>query len=339
MPDIIGNTAETIVPVQDKAPDTLESLQAQIKKFEVEQPELAFPGTEKKQEVQATAPEAPQEGEAQSTPPPETKAPEEGKKVDVPPHMRLPDGTVDQQKLDKATQHIEKAIQSKEAALAKYKELQKKYTQLSQEVAVKKAEVEPPKVDLYKAGLKPEDFSPEFRDKLQKDMEQDFVGTWLKATTAIVRSAIDPLQQERNQEKAMAHEERVYKRLDELASKPGNEWMLTEDGMTKFDNVFKEKPYLWQSSDPYGDAWHFIEEKPEYKALQAQVAQAQKPTPVLGAGRAIPPQVSQPSVSLDAQLEQLNVQQAQAMTERNYALAAEIQKKKDKLVVNMPWVR
>jgi hypothetical protein len=330
MPDIEGNTTVAEVPVQETIQDPVAELQAQIKKFETEQPELAFPDRPKPKEPEAVTATEAQEKTEPATPEPEAKAPE-GKKAEVPPHMRLPDGTVDEAKLQKATQHIEKAILSKEEQLAKYKDLQKKYTQLSQEV--KSEEKVVPKVDLYKAGLRPEDFSPEFRDKLQKDMEQDFVGTWLKATTAIVKSALDPLVQERQQEQAVQRDERIYKRLDELASKPGNEWVLSDEGMGKFDSVFKERPYLWQSHDPYGDAYHFIDGKPEYQAQQGQVAQAPKPTPILGAGRAVPPVTSQPSVSAQAQLQKLNSDMMEALATKDWARAADIQRQKDRLVI------
>jgi hypothetical protein len=333
MPDIEGNTTVTEVPVSETSQDPVAQLQAQIKKFETEQPELAFPDRPKPITPEPVTATAAQETVEPATPTEEGKAPE-GKKVDVPSHMRLADGTVDEAKLQKATQHIEKAILSKEEQLTKYKELQKKYTQLSQEVATEKTQVEPPKVDLYKAGLKPEDFSPEFRDKLQKDMEQDFVGTWLKATTAIVKSALDPLVEARHQEQAVQRDERIYKRLDELASKPGNEWVLSDDGMGKFDTVFKQRPYLWQSTDPYGDAYRFIDDRPEQQVQQGQSAQAPKPTPILGAGRAVPPVQSQPSVSSQAQLEKLNSDMMTAMATRDFRRAAEIQREKDRLVVS-----
>jgi hypothetical protein len=83
----------------------------------------------------------------------------------------------------------------------------------------------------------------------------------------------------------------------------GHTWIY-KDGqvdLSKFDEVFQERPYLLQGRTPYLDALRFMD-----TSNGSASAPAQGGTPILGGGSAVPPPSSSPTVTPEQKMGELS---------------------------------
>lgn len=290
---VSGENTQAAAP----APDTLSALEARIKSAEA-QPEIGkrhqTAGENATSAVQAQVPANPPSGEA----------PKEANKDGL-QQFRDKDGEVSTDKILKANEHLEKAIREKEDLIRQNKELLGKFSKASEEAkrTAKAVDGQRETFQVRGGGLPEED-----RKKLWAEVEKnpdallDYVEQIAEQKARRYGSKVEEMEQERILT-ARANE------LDDLV-RAGNTWIKTE-GLGRFEEVFKQRPFLLQSPTPYVDALRFID--PPSNGTTAAPAQGGKGTPILGAGHAVPPPSSAPPVTPDARMKQLSAELQNAM--------------------------
>jgi len=295
---------------------SLKDIEARIKEFE--NPTTAAPTPPPAPEPTATPAEV---GQLQ-TPTPPTATPAEATTVEVPQQFKDKDGKLDEEKLQKSNEHLRKGIEDREAKLLKLnKELREKFRQsgaaLNQEKS--KAEAETSFAELLKGGK----LTPEVKQKLAEEIEKDPIEGMIAINRLIARQETEPYRgaiQNIVEERAETNE---LKELDSLV-RDGHDWIVSE-GLGRFEQAFRDRPWLRQSTTPYKDALRFI----DVPGQQPPVAQVGPKTPILGASRAVPPPSPVPPVSPDQQLNELSQALNAAIRNKDYKTAGELEAKMD----------
>jgi hypothetical protein len=316
MEDLTGNNA----PAEQVIQDPRAVLEAQIKQFEANQ--AAAASAVAAPETTADSAAQPQE----SATPPAPKEEPQGNKDKVPAGFVKEDGSLDEDKIQKSTEHLEKGIEDKSQRITKYKELQRKFTSVSQEAKKEEAKA----ADFGLQQMKDYNFSPEFREFFKSEYERDPIGALAKLGDAIAEQKVAELRREREQERRERLDEMRLQGLDELASRKGNEWLLTDDGFAKVEKVLSERPYLWQDKNPYEAALRFIDDRPSPAQAPGQAQTGQR-TPILSGSRAVPPPSSTQPPSPAQELARLTAEQNHWLAHGNVTKANEIQRQKDEL--------
>lgn len=232
-----------------------------------------------------------------------TATPKEGNKTEAPQQFKKPDGTVDETKLDKSTQHLEKSLEEK---LAKYKELQRKFTQVSQETAkAEKAAPAAPAAAPQQAAPAPmeipdgfEAFKQRLGEGLRSEDPNKQLETLAESFVLAAQFAEQRVAQKLAEEKRQAE---MLSKLDQHAK--ANPWVYDDKGFQAIQEVLINEPALMKTRDPYGVAIALLKDK--FQADNAVKTSSPGPkTPILGASGAVPPSVSEP-VSDGKRLEQL----------------------------------
>lgn len=283
----------------------------------------AMVAAEKTPTAAVPVPEAPP-----STPPVEIAQPVVTKE-EVPSQFQKPDGTLDEDKLNQSKQHLEEMKKQKLTSIEDYKKLQREVTQVSQEEAKLRKEV---KAAEPARAAAPEQM-PESLDALKRellaDLEKDPAEALVKTLLLGKKLALEEVDR-REAERAKAQKEEAWlTKLDSHSNE--NPWILSEEGKAAIGEVLRTRPYLYQGSDPYGDALAFVD-KSRFASGQQKAAQAASPrTPILSGNRAVPPPASAP-VSDEQTLKALSqkLQSSGSMSEK-----FEIKARMDALVEKM----
>jgi len=263
---------------------------------------------------EATGPQepAPQKDE-------ETGKSSDGKKPDPLQKFKNPDGSLNPDKIEKSNEHLQRGIESRTEKLLKLnRELNKKFTTTSQQLAA-----------TSKATDAPDDlqFTDEGKKKILEDLEKDPIETILKVVRTATRKETARLNDDVSSLKEHSRESRELKELDDLVQE-GHSWIV-EDGLSRFDKVFSERPWLRQSPEPFRDALRFM----EFPRTDGQPAKAQvgSKTPVLGASTAVPPPSSKPPLTQGQELSRISVELRKAMADGDNARMAELEAQYDRV--------
>lgn len=279
-----------------------------------------------------TTAETPKQTVEPATQTPELKPPVVDK-VDVPPQFKDKEGNADLAKIEKSSEHLLKKNEEVKAALAKYKELQKGFTQGTQELKkVEKiqapeaptAQPEPERV--LPTAPAPSRYTPEARQRIAEDLEKDPIEAVARITEATIRRV---LEEQRLASEGEKLEENRLKDLDTVIQKEGNDWMHTDEGISKVNRIFKEKPYLWQSPTPYQDALRFIDDV-QAKGPNTNNVRVGN-TPILGGGNFVPPSSPPPTASAEQEFETLSKQFDAALKVRDDKAMYALKQKMDEL--------
>jgi hypothetical protein len=298
---------------------TLAQIQAEVAAFEANPvapgaPEVSTPPT-----VNAVAAVAPQEKAAlptpEQTPPAEEKAPDQQPKETT---VKAPAETVQAAEPVKETNWK-----------AAYEGLQRKYNKTFIEKKAETQTGEEVRLPEPYSNEGPGTITPEFRKRIQEDLEKDPVDALIKLNLAIIRKEIQPVASRLEAADFEKQEEAKLAGLDKLANE-GHDWLKTEDGLRKMDAVLSENPELWKTKDPYRAALGFIQDIP-LKAGQRGQAQATGLTPILGAGSALPPVVSAPAVSKVDKLQGLLSEMNKHLSRGDVMSAQKIQAQMDEI--------
>lgn len=275
--------------------DTVEALQARLKAAETDPHARDHRTTNDTvtSTVQAPSPATPPEGPKATPPAP----PSEGKKDGL-DQFKDKDGNVDDGKIRKANEHLERGIRDREELLRKNKELLAKFTKDSQELAATRRELE------TRQTATPPPAMPTNEDeaflKRVAELEnnpialRDLIDETAARRTRSLEERLSRFEaEERNRTQAMELQQLV---------EAGHAWIIKE-GLGRFEDVFKEKPFLLQSRTPYLDALRFME-----NSSGAAPAPAQGGTPILGGGSATPPPSSAPTVTPEQRMGELSKQ-------------------------------
>lgn len=297
---------------------SVQDIEARIKAFE--NPAPAEPTPPPAPEPIATPPAA-DPLQAPATPP---ATPAEATTVEVPQQFKDKEGKLDEDKIQKSNEHLRKGIEDREAKLKllqSNKELREKFRKagatLNQEKS--KAEAETPFAELLKNGK----LTPEIKQKLAEEIEKDPIEGMIAINRLIARQETEPYRgaiQSIVEEKAETSE---LKELDGLVE-DGHDWIIGE-GLGRFEQAFKDRPWLLQSKTPYRDALRFI----NVPGQQPTVAQVGPKTPILGASRAVPPPSPVPTVTPDQQLEQMSQALKAAIRNKDFKAIGELEAKMD----------
>lgn len=271
----------------------------------------------------------------------ETRAPSETAQmpVDVPPTLKPtveetkqpnaqkfkePDGSLNLDKIEKSNEHLQRGIESRAEKLLKLnRELQQKFTQTGQELSTKSKEV--------MADVDALEFTEEGKKKIIDDLDKDLIGTIVKIARTAAKREAEPFIQDISSLKEKARESRELTELDDLV-KDGNGWII-EEGLTRFESVFKERPYLRQSNTPFRDALRFMElPSRDSQPTQARVG-AQ--TPILGAFQTVPPPNALPPSTPERDIETLSAELRNALARKDFKRADEIQAQQDRVYKGM----
>ena len=243
--------------------------------------------------------------------PDESAKPEQPKKEEVPAQFKKEDGTLDEAKLDKSTQHLQDLVKSKAEKLEAYKQMQRELTQKTQQVKElskqspepsKPAEPAPQSPSLTAGSLA--ELKNELLSLAEKDPGEALVKTILYAQKLVM----DRLDAQKAEEAVVTRQESWLSKLDKHAE--SNPWVLDDAGLQAIKEVLNTRPYLYQGADPYGDAMAFVDKSKFAQVLppSTSISSGGK-TPILSGGRAVPP--PQPSsVSDDALLKDLKAKLA-----------------------------
>lgn len=270
---------------------------------------------------------------------PEDSNPKEGENVNVPVQFQTKEGDLDAEKLAKSTQHQAELNRQKQEAIEKYKELQRKHSKLVQEEKALKTGLSdtPPQGQAAPApGIETQQASGDgqTREKilqaLKAGLEQGQTEeTILKAMELVASNATERAMSKVHKFERDQQEREMLSNLDRAANQ--DNWILTPEGQQEMARVFQEKPFLWQSNQPYLDALRFINKPAQVQPPAAQLTPAAKqPLPMLSGGGAVPPPPSAP-VSDEQRLEQLSRDLGFYSKRRNQVKVAEIQEKMDEL--------
>lgn len=237
-----------------------------------------------------------------------------------------PDGSLNLDKIEKSNEHLQRGIESRAEKLEKLlklnRELQQKFTQKGQELSTKSKEL--PDVEAL-------EFTEEGKKKIIDDLDKDLVGTIVKIARTAAKREAEPFIQDISSLKEKARESRELTELDDLV-KDGNGWII-EEGLTRFESVFKERPYLRQSNTPFRDALRFMElPSRDSQPTQARVG-AQ--TPILGAFQTVPPPNALPPSTPEREIENLSAELRKAIARKDFKRADEIQAQQDRVYKGM----
>lgn len=261
--------------------------------------------------VTSTKPEAVQPS-ANSTEQPQAGIPTPippvaGDKADVPKQFQAKDGSLDENKILKSTQNQEQLNAKKREMIEKYKNLQREEGQLNKTLKEVKPVAEGEKTpapqnepdfkEFLTANLTKEEV-----EVLEASKNEPIVRALLKAQAALAKVSTEDVRREIEMSKAQSRDIALLERLDKLAN--SHEWLYTDEGKAKLDEVFKQDPGLWKTSDPYGYA---VERVAREIAPQESKGGQARPvgTPMLGSGHAIPPSQVE-TVSPTQELESLS---------------------------------
>lgn len=291
---------------------TIEEVRAQVKAFEANP---VPPGAPVAPAVPPTATSKPQEN---PTPPAAEPPPPESKEKET----QQPEA-----KTEKVASEKPKAAESVKDVdwKARYLGLQRKFDKTFSE---KKPETvqEPPKPISEEETF---DLTPELKKKLDADSEKDPWETIARLTRSLIRQETKSIKTELASDKSRRLEMARLEGLDRLVSE-GHDWLTTDDGLRKVDEVFAENPELWNTKDPYRAALGFIRDVPS-KARQTGTAQPGGLTPILGAATATPPVQAPPAVSNEVQMENLRREWEKAVQLGDREARAKIMAQMDRL--------
>jgi hypothetical protein len=302
--------------------DTLEALNARIKAAE------ANPGDGKAHRmasdtvtstVQEPTPTTPAEGSQPTvvTPPPVPK--KEG--LD---QFKDKDGNVDDGKIRKANEHLERGLREREELLRKNKELLSKFTKTSQELAETKKAVEspPPQPPPAPAGLESdEEFLRRVAELEDKPLAlRELIDMRVQALIGPIHGQLQNAAQEADMRSKAAE-------LQELVN-AGHSWIIKDGAvdLSRFEETFKERPWLLQSRTPYLDALRFMDVSSGMASAPAQGG-----TPILGGGSAVPPPSSAPAVTPEQKMKELSQQYRLLLSRGQIQDANKIMQEMDKL--------
>jgi hypothetical protein len=220
-------------------------------------------------------------------------------------------GDVSEEQIQKDTEHLKADLAKKEARkaelLQQYKDLQRQYTPVAQEV--KKLEKEVQTQAPSQNGDRV-DIPIDFRKKFTEDLEKDPVEAIVKLASVIADGRLDGFRRETGIDKFRENmeDQKRDRELDSLA-KEGHTW-IHEEGLERFVDVFKERPYLLNSPTPFRDATRFMEGLPSKSNGQSP---AQGPrTPTLSSSGSLPPPTS-PADTLESSYASLDSQYDRAI--------------------------
>lgn len=310
-------------PPADAPRDTMEALAARLKAAEAN-PSLAKAHTTADGTVPSEAQKQPQ-----TTPPAEEKTPPPAANKDGLQQFKDKDGNVDQTKIEKANEHLERGIKERDDLLKRNKDLLSKFTKTSQELAKTNKELQGQGANItMPEGGHGDNLDEVFLKRVSKleenplvlrDLIREEARALLAKENGEMRSVLDGLQRESLYATRAAE-------LDELV-KAGNTWIVTE-GLGRFEKVFEEKPYLLQSQTPYMDALRFMDAT---SGAAPAPAQGGAPTPILGAGSAVPPPSSAPTATKKQKMAELGKQFREALQWSDRQGAAKIMDEMDRL--------
>lgn len=292
-----ANALERPQPVTE----TLASIAASVQAEEARRAEEA-----NAQEVQPPAPaaSASQEGEP--------KPPVAPAKKGIPAGLVDKDGQVSEEKILKANESLEKGIKDKESRLEELlkrnKDLRRKFGDVGQ--VVKQVE----------SNLSPEELSRKELEELEKNPVHYIKGS--------IKSEIQALRAELEAMKMETVETTQAKELDSLIEQ-GHSW-IHDEGLQRFEEVFKERPYLLQSRTPYKDAVRFMSDIP-LNGAGAVPAQNGRSLPILGGGHAAPPPSQEQPASTEMRMEEMSRKMTSALQHGDKATAARLMREMDKL--------
>lgn len=278
------------------------------------------------------------------TPPPVQVQETDPVSTEKPDHLqkfRDKDGQVSEEKLLKSNEHLEKGIAEKQKLLEmskedrqallikQNKELNKKFTQMSQEIAKDKPVVPTSPF----AGVIPDELTPEVKQELLGRLEKgEVIEVMAQVSKAYGHMAADQKVNQRMSKweklEAEMADTQSMKQLDSLVDK-GHTWIVTE-GMGRFESVFQEHPEIRNLKDPYRAALGYMDDLPTNGSASPR-AQGRSSTPILGAGGAVPPPHSGPTVSTEQEMEKLSANLRVALQRNNKAEISKIQTQMDKL--------
>jgi len=175
-------------------------------------------------------------------------------------------------------------------------------------------------------------YPDDLKQKIAQDLESDLVGTILSLIETGARHTVE--EHPEIKESRKSREERAQRAfLSEVDSvaKDGNDWILTQEGFDKIQQVFQDRPYLKQSPSPVRDALRFIDSVPG-KGSASDTAQVGPRTPILGAGSAVPPPSLKQTVSAADELVDLNKKMDEALRSGDTQKWAEYSRRSDELL-------
>lgn len=240
-------------------------------------------------------------------------SPPEGAKKSVPAGLVDKDGHVSEEKILKANEHLEKGIKDKEARLEELlkrnKELRRKFGDVGQ--VVKETE----------ASLSPEELTRKELDELEKNPVHYIKGS--------IKSEIQSIRAELEGMKAETRYTGEARELDSLVER-GHSWII-EQGLGRFEEIFKERPYLLQSKTPYKDAVRFMSDVPSNGAAPGSAQAGRTPLPILGSGTVAPPPSQEQAASSEQRMEDLSRKLRSALEHNDRATAMRLMQDMDKL--------
>lgn len=325
MPQVLGNT---VMNFEGGGKGTLAEIQARVDAAE-------RAGLNNLPPADVTPPQ-PTTQNVEAAPP---AVPDAEPKVNIDGILQQPkdkESKLDEGKILKSNEHLEKAIVSRteRAALLQKqnKELREKFRQATEEV--KRLESERPSPF---DGMDPDHMPDEFKKQLELDADKDFFGTNAKFVTAIIRREmhrdVTPLKNQINEIHQKTRDTSEANELDELIEQ-GHTW-IADEGLARFEREFKARPYLLQSQTPYKDALRFIDDVPLARNSAPGSAQPVVRSPILGANRAVPSPSPMPPVTIESSMEQLSHQIQEALSNKDYRVAKQLQDKADELYRRM----
>lgn len=266
-----------------------------------------------------------------TVPPPEkveTKPTEAEIKPEHVQKFKNPDGSLNDDKVIKSNEHLKMGIEEKQAKLLKLnRELTQKFTKVSQELSEKNNEKK--NADEELDFSKP---SEEVKKKILADLEADPIETILRLSRTGAKQVTEPIIKKVDAMSDRSSEEGKLKELDSLVDK-GHGWIL-EEGTSRFESVFAERPYLLQSKTPYADALLFMNIPASGTDIPKVTHLGQK-TPIIGASQTVPPPSSAPPLTTENQLEVISNQIKRAIADRDFDRAKELSAQQDRLYKGM----
>lgn len=221
-------------------------------------------------------------------------------KPDVPEKFLTKDGKIDEQKLERSTQQLDHDVMKK---LERYAELEKKNTQLGQKLAESKKQ-EPTQQPPFSPPPEPT-LSDRFGEAWRKEINKKFATTDDPASLVIdiANQVSDAKVLSIRQDMEMrAQEQKSRERQDKLAILAQKDpWVVSEEGYQAISDVMERKPWLWQSDDPYGDAFALLG-RTSGPISEGDASQKRAGAPVIKSGTTPPIPSTKPSLSVTEEL-------------------------------------
>lgn len=265
-------------------------------------------------EAKDQAPEQTADTKTQAKPENPTPENPEGKDNQKPSQPKDKSGDVSEEQIQKDTEHLKADLAKKEARkaelLQQYKDLQRQYTPVAQEVKKLEKEVQ---AQAPSQQVDRRDIPMEFRKKFTEDLEKDPVEAIVKVVEAITDGRLDGFRRETGIDRfrESMEDQKRDRELDVLA-KEGHTW-IHEEGLERFVEVFKEKPYLLNSNEPFRDAIGILSMQGKLPSKGNGQSPAQGPrTPTLSSSGSFPPPTS-PADTLESSYAALDSQYDRAI--------------------------